>query len=174
MFLRGLKERSGYKFLNKVLANNNQASTRVKNGIHAMGCIVDIDILPDTEVIYGMANDFNLRPNEIKIIGYKSKVDKVSPYSIPMFSDADLGWNGNLKSGYLSEFLERDYDVVLNYYAEEKLPLMLASAQSKARIKVGFTSVKEELNNLILNVDAKNFEAFQAELKKYLTILKEI
>ncbi len=174
MFLRGLKEKSAYKFLKKRLTEGVPPSGLSRRGIRTIGCIVDTDIFPNTEVFYDLSKEFNLRSNVVKIIGYKSKLDKISPYSIPMFCDKDLGWNGAINSGYTLEFLERDFDLLINYYNEEKLPLMLASVQSKARLKVGFSSVDNELNDLILTIEPKNFNAFKSELKKYLTILKEI
>ena len=123
---------------------------------------------------YQFVDDFSLRPNSVKIIGYKNYYDKNSPYATPMFSDKDLGWKGNIENGYALEFLNREYDLLINYYTKEKLLLQLMTVKAKARINVGFGGVDKNLNDLIINTTLEDFKTFKAELKKYLFILNEI
>ncbi len=177
MILKGLQEKlkykSGVKFLKQELKRPAIKLDRSK-GITSVGCIVDLDQFSDVDLFYEFVDDFSLRPNSVKIIGYKNYYDKNSPYATPMFSDKDLGWKGNIENGYALEFLNREYDLLINYYTKEKLLLQLMTVKAKARINVGFGGVDKNLNDLIINTTLEDFKTFKAELKKYLFILNEI
>nr|WP_313790289.1 hypothetical protein [Allomuricauda pacifica] len=143
-------------------------------GITRVGCIVDLDNFVDGERFYELIDDFSLRPNAIKIIGYKRDFDNTSPYAIQIFSDKDLGWKGDIENGYVLEFLGREYDLLINYYEDDNLMLKLLSIRTPARLKVGFSALDPKFNDLILNTPFKDFNLFKSELKKYLKVLNEI
>ena len=175
--IKGIKDKFKYnssiKFLKKELAKSPPKVEREK-GIKAVGCIVDLDSFEDTERFYDFVEDYNLRPNAVKIIGYKSFYDKNSPYSTPVFSDRDLGWNGTIENSYALEFLSREYDLLVNYYTVEHLPIQLMSITTRARLRVGFKEVDRVYNDLILDAPLNDFATFRKELKKYLGVLNEI
>jgi hypothetical protein len=177
MFLKGLKDKfkykSGLKFLKQELSNPPEAVDRTK-GITSVGVIVDMDKFNKTELFYEFIEDLKLRPNAVKVIGYKSYYDKNSPYATPVFSDKDLGWNGAIENSYALEFLSREYDLLVNYYTQENLLLQLMTVKTKARINVGFPEVDSTYNDLIMETSMNDFETFKQELKKYLGVLNEI
>ncbi|MBU2946107.1 DUF6913 domain-containing protein [Zobellia uliginosa] len=167
------KYKSGVKFLKQELAKDPPIIERTK-GITSIGCIVDLDGFDDANQFYGFVEDYNLRPNAVKIIGYKSYYDKNSPYSTPVFSDKDLGWNGAIENSYALEFLSREYDLLVNYYTSDNLLLQLMSVKTRARFRVGFKDVDLIYNDLIMDSPLSDFKIFKAELKKYLGVLNEI
>jgi len=177
MFLKGIKDKfkqkSGRKFIKQTIEKAASESTRGK-GVTKLGCIVDLDKFPNADVFYQFLEEFKLKPNAVKIIGYKSYYDKNSPYATPVFSDKDLGWNGDIANSYALEFLSREYDLLVNYYDEDNLLLNLMSVKTKARIRVGFKEVNPEFNDLILDTPLSDFKTFKSELKKYLGVFKEI
>ncbi|MFS4417144.1 DUF6913 domain-containing protein [Maribacter sp. 2307ULW6-5] len=177
MFFKAVKDkfkrRSGAKSLAGLLERDVPSLDRPP-GIRSLGCIVNLDTFEKADVFYELLEEFSLRPNAVKIIGYKKLHDKNSPYALPVFSDKDLGWNGRIENSYALEFLNREYDVIINYYKEDNLLLNLMSIQSKARIKVGFVQVGKAYNDIMLQTPYDDFKLFKSELKKYLGILKEI
>ena len=108
------------------------------------------------------------------MIGYHKNHDKNSPFAVQFYTDRDLGWNGSIENGYVAEFTGREYDVLISYYAQDRLLLHLLTAKTKARIKVGFGAVDAKFNDLIMNMPISDFTSFKQELKKYLKILNEI
>ncbi|MEA1786343.1 hypothetical protein U1E44_09595 [Arenibacter sp. GZD96] len=177
MFFKGLKDKfkrkAGYKVLVKQL-NHPLVSQKQKSGVQSIGCIVDLDAFSDANHFYELVEEFALRPNAIKIMGYKRYYDKNSPYATPVFSDKDLGWGGQIENSYALEFLSREYDLLINYYNTDNLLLQLLSVKTSARIKIGFPDVDKNLNDLILATPLSDFKLFKKELKKYLVVLKEI
>ncbi len=167
------KYRSGEKFLKEALRKPVVPANR-SQGITSVGCIVDMDQFENADVFYQFQEEYSLRPNAVKIIGYKSYYDKNSPYATPVFSDKDLGWNGEIENSYALEFLSREYDLLVNYYKEDNLLMKLMSVKTKARFRVGFTEVDSYFNDLILDVALTDFNVFKKELKKYLGVLNEI
>jgi hypothetical protein len=167
------KYKSGLKFLKGVLSKPFPEVER-KKGINSIACLVDLDNFENANLFYEFVEEFSLRPNAVKIIGYKSYYDKNSPYATPVFSDKDLGWNGEIENSYVLEFLSREYDMLVNYYTDENLLLQLMSVKTRARIRVGFVEVDEQYNDLILASPMKDFKTFKQELKKYLRVLNEI
>ena len=177
MFFKGIKDKfkhkSAVKFLKEELLKP-AATVERSSGITSIGCIVDLDNFEKPELFFEFVDEYKLRPNAVKIIGYKNYYDKNSPYSTPVFSDKDLGWKGAIENSYALEFLSRDYDLLVNYYNEDNLLLQLMTVKTKARVKVGFKEVDQKLNDLILEVPIKDFKTFKLELKKYLKVLNEI
>lgn len=177
MFLKKLKEKLKIKaartFLKQGLNRPSPIVEREK-GIHSVGCIVDLDKFDHADLFYEFVDEFSLHPNAVKIIGYKEFYDKNSPYSTPVFSDKDLGWKANIENSYALEFLNREYDLVVNYYTDDKLLLQLMTLKTRARLKVGFGEVDKNLNDLIMNTPMEDFRTFKQELGKYLRILNEI
>ncbi|MBU2996029.1 hypothetical protein KO500_06270 [Cellulophaga baltica] len=177
MFLKPLQQKlkfkSGEKAIKQLLENPLKGS-RTSKGIGSIGCIVDLDKFSDTNLFYEFVSEFSLRPNSVKIIGYKKLYDKNSPYATPVFSDNDLGWKGAIENGYALEFFSRDYDLLINYYDDEQLLLKLMTLKTKARLRVGFGEIDNKLNDLIINTPIADFSVFKKELKKYLKILREI
>tara|TARA_R110002012_G_scaffold322096_1_gene555384 strand:- start:73007 stop:73543 length:537 start_codon:yes stop_codon:yes gene_type:complete len=177
MFLKAIKQRlkhkSGHKFIQQLLQQPLKDVVQ-GNKIRSIGCIVDLEKFDDTTLFYKFIDEFNLRPNSVKIIAYKNFYDKNSPYSTPVFSDKDLGWKGKIENSYALEFMNREYDLLINYYTDDHLLLQIMTLKTKARIRVGFSEVDKNLNDLILNTPIANFDLFKKELKKYLKIFKEI
>lgn len=167
------KYKSGLKFLKERLNKPFDSVKRTK-GIKTIACIVDLDQFENANLFYEFVEEFNLRPNAIKIMGYKEYYDKNSPYATPVFSSKDLGWKGEIENSYVLEFLSREYDMLVNYFTEENLLLQILSVKTKARIRVGFNEVDAKYNDLILDTPIKDFITFKQELKKYLKVLNEI
>ena len=155
------------------LENPPRPSSR-KQGVHMLGVIVDLDMFPRAESFEEFINVFGLRHNAVKVIGYKKDYDTNSPYSTPVFSDKDMGWNGEIDNGYVQEFLSREYDVLINYYSEKNLMMQLMTVKTRARIKVGFATVDKTFNDIIMDCPMKDFDLFKNEIRKYLNVLKEL
>lgn len=166
------KVKSGQKYLEDELKKPRQASD--KKGISSVACIVDMDAFAGVEVFQSLRKKLQLNPNALHIMGYKRGHDKNGMFSVPFCIDKDLGWNGSIENGDFAEFSGRQYDVLINYFEEDRLVLKLMSAKTNARIKVGLKGADKAINDLIFDCQLNDFETFLKELKKYLRILNEI
>ncbi|NER13302.1 hypothetical protein GWK08_07625 [Leptobacterium flavescens] len=174
MFLNRLKEISADKALKKVLSSGYLSDAVSTGKINSFACILNIDEFNHAEVFFELAKELDLRQDQFKIIGFTEGSTDNHSYSFPVFSPKDLKWKGKVENGDVQEFLDKKYDVLLNYYNDAPLILMLVSAYTKADFKVGLLSKNEALNNMIMDIRPKEFSKFKTEFVKYLSILKKI
>ena len=172
MFLKGFKEKSNQKFINKLV------DTRVPNltskKIESVGIILNTTEFDDFELFRDFFQELKLNPNKIKIIAFVEDHNLIESSIELLFSEKQIGWQGKIKDNSLQAFLNTNFDMLISYYKNDNLELNLVSALSKANFKVGLSNQDERLYDLILDVKTTNFELFKKELIKYLTILKRL
>ena len=171
-FQEKFKVKSGLKYLEDELKKPRLFEGNKK--VSLIACVVDMDKFPRAEIFQELRQLLNLKPNSIQVIGYKRGQDKYGMFSIPFCTDKELGWNGSIENGDFSEFSGRNYDVLVNYYTDDRLLLKIMSTKVNARIRVGFKGVDNAMNDLIFDCKLDDFNTFAVELKKYLKILNEI
>ncbi|XLS30896.1 DUF6913 domain-containing protein [Flavobacteriaceae bacterium M23B6Z8] len=175
MFLDKLKQKAAVKILKKALkAAENDRQQKGFDKIKSVGFIVNFDEFNHTEVFQELAKEIGLKENEYKIIGFSERGLTGTGFNIPVFSDKDLGWNGQIKNPDIEEFLSRDYDMLINYYKYAPIILKLVSAKTKSVMKIGLLDENQELNHITFGVSPDSFSKFKEELIKYLRILKRI
>lgn len=172
MILKGFKEKSNKKHLNKLLSKRQVNATG--NKIESLGIILNLDKGDDLEKLRDIASSLNIRPNKLKIIAFSlSKNDDLNNWN-NCYNPKDFGWKGIIKNVELQSFLDIEFDALISYYEEDFLELKLLTAMSKAKFKVGLLQADERLNDLIIKTSLKEINVFKKELFKYLTILNKI
>ena len=95
-------------------------------------------------------------------------------YSHPTFGLKDLNFKCEFTQQAINEFISDEFDLLINYYDEEKPFLLLLTNNSKAKFKVGFSAVDKRLNHLLINIALEDYKGFTHELFRYLKILNKI
>ena len=172
MFLNYIKN----YFLLKVLKNNlhNVKSSKEITSIQTVGLLIDESYFFEKEDLVNELIANGISENKIKIIVYRDKIKKNEVYSQPTFSLKHLNWNSQITNPEINEFINEKFDVLVSYYDMEKAFLLKLTQSSKARFKVGFSSVDKRLNHLMINTNAENHTVFVHELFRYLKILNKI
>jgi len=172
MFLKGFKEKSNKKYINKMLSGRHIDVRDSK--IESLGIILNIDEANDLEVFRTLALRLNVRPNKLKVIAYTENIKDALYVWDTCFHPKDIGWNGKIKNIELQIFLDTEFDALISYYTKDVLELKLLTATSKAQFKIGILQTDTRLNDLIIKTSLKEFNLFKKELLKYLTILNKI
>ncbi|MFV0564532.1 MAG: DUF6913 domain-containing protein [Flavobacteriaceae bacterium] len=172
MILKGFKEKSNKKYLNKLLS---QRQVNVAKGrVERLGVIVNIDEFTDLEQFKTLTKLLNLKENKVELIAFTNKKNKEDVNSrIKCYNAKDFGRRGVLKEKALTDFVNTPFDVLISYYAQNILELKLLTAQSKAKFKIGTLQADERINDLIIKTKTNEFNLFKNEVFKYLTILKK-
>ena len=172
MILKGFKEKSKKKYLNKLLLERQVNVT--DNEVKSLGVVLNIDEVDDFDLFRELAETMKIHPNKLKVIAFsESKKDDLNAWD-SCYNFKDFSWKGSVKNIELQSFLDKDFDVLISYYEKEILELKLITALSKAKFKVGILQTDERLNDLIIKTNLKQFELFKTEVFKYLTILNKI
>lgn len=88
-------------------------------------------------------------------------------------TDKEISWQGKIRNYHADRLSEQEYDVLINYFNEPKLPLLLLSSSIKAKLRIGFQGIDEKFNDIIVNCKLEEETIFTAEVKKVLsTIIK--
>ena len=170
MFLNYIKE----FFVKKSLKNNldivkNEVFTR---NVQTIGLLIDESEFRDSKelvkelVLQGIASE------NIKIVAYRDKFDKKKEYSRLTFGKNHINWRAEPTEEFLNEFTETEFDLLISYYEIEKPILMMTTSKSKAKFKVGFSSVDKRLNRWMIDTEMGNYKLFVSELFKYLKSIK--
>ena len=172
MILKGFKEKSNKKHLNKLLSERQVNVTDKK--IESLGVILNIDEIDDFKLFTVFADFLKIRDNKLKIIAFsENNKDTLTTWDV-CFNPKDFGWKGIIKNIELQTFLDTKYDALVSYYTNDVLELKMMTAKSKAQFKIGIMQSDERLNDLIIKTKLKEFDVFKEETIKYLTILNKI
>ncbi|WP_232517354.1 DUF6913 domain-containing protein [Aquimarina aggregata] len=173
MILKGLKRNAIKKNIEAHLKKRNSSSDSIST-LKTLAVLVDASYDINIISLIKLANELGVSPDKLKIVGYKEEKDLDNDKDAAYYNDKSFGVSGGVKSNSLQEFVNKDYDVLISFYSENKLELNYVAAVSKAKFKVGFGTVDNRINDLIIGATVDNPNLFIKELKKYLKILQII
>ena len=170
MFLNYIQE----FFVKKSLKNNlhNVKNEVFKKNVRTIGLLIDEDKFGNSKELISELISYGIAETDIKIVAYKHKYNKDITYSFPTFGKKHIDWKGDIKEPFLNEFIEAEFDLLISYYNFENSVLMMITSESKAKFKVGFSSIDKRLNRWMINTDLENYKVFIFELFKYLKKIK--
>lgn len=172
MFIKYIKELSLKKILKSTLKNVKPSA--VDGCVNSVGVLIDETYFVQKNDLINELINYGFKRDDIKILIYKDKIKKNEVFPFPVFTRKDLNWKGDFSATHVIDFLKAEFDLLINYYDLEKTPLLLATHNSRALFKVGFSSVDKRLNHLLINTNVENFKVFVHELFRYLKILNKI
>ncbi len=173
MILKGLKRNAIKKSIETHLKKRNTSSTGISS-LKTLAVLVDASNSINIGAIVKLANELQVNPENLKVVGYKEDKDIEDDKDAAYYNDKSFAVNGSVKNRALQDFMNKEYDVLINFYEENKLELNYVAAVSKAKLKIGFAEVDNRINDLIIGSTTNDTNLFISELKKYLKILQVI
>lgn len=172
MFYRIIKEFFLKKVVNKGLLGYKLEDSEDK--IKAIGILIDESDFSNRELILKELNSYNLNVESIEVLVFKDKIKAKEIIQEPFYTLKDLTLTGKIEKTEVLDFIEKSFDLLINFYEEPKASLNMIAKKSKAKFKVGFSTVDKRINHLIIHSEIENAKVFIAELIKYLRILNKI
>ena len=171
MFLNYIKD----FFVKKILKNRlqNVKTIALSNALQRVGLLIDESHFSEKEALIKDLVANGISENNLKIIVYNDKFSKNELSDYPAFGPKLLNWNATITDPKLKAFIDEKFDLLINYYDIEKAILVLITRNSKAKIKVGFSTIDKRLNYLIIETKVENHKIFTNELFKYLKSIKQ-
>ncbi|WP_349293457.1 DUF6913 domain-containing protein [Flavobacterium aestivum] len=145
-----------------------------KNPIKTVGLLVDESYFLNTNPLIKEIVSNGIAETDIKVIVYRDVLKKNESYSYTVFGLKDFNFKGVTELQSINEFISDEFDLLINYYDVEKPVLLLLTSKSKAKFKVGFSSIDKRLNHLTISCNTGNHKVFTHELFRYLKILNKI
>jgi len=153
---------------------DNVDGTALTGTVKKVGLIIDESRFLDKEDLVKQIVDNGISESNIKILVYRDKIKKHELYSQYTFDSRKLDWKGEIGDSDIKSFIESNFDLLISYYDAEKPILLLITHKSKALFKVGFSSIDQRLNHLMIKTKVENYKVFTQELFRYLKILNKI
>ncbi len=173
MILKGLKRNAIKKSIEAHLQKRNASPSGISN-LNTLAVLIDASQSVNILSLVKLANELGVKSDKLKVMGYKEEKDIEDDKDAAYYNDKSFAVNGSIKSKSLQDFINKDYDVLISFYPEDKLELNYVAAASKSKLKVGFAEVDNRINDLIIGSAVNNTNLFIKELKKYLKILQII
>ena len=108
MILKGFKQKSNQKFINKLVSF--RLAEVSSNKLESVGIVLNLSEFDDFEPFRIFFGELKLNPNKIKIVGFTDD-PKLTESSIELlYSDKQIGWRGRIKNNELQSFLNTPFD----------------------------------------------------------------
>jgi len=172
MFYKILKNFFLKKNVTKRLQNQQPLLEQQK--IETIGLLVDETYFSSTASLVDAILSQGFKKEQITILVYKDKIKSKEVINEPFLSLKNIFLSGEINKSEVIEFLEKPFDLLINYYDVNKYEILLLSIKSKANFKVGFDTVDKRVNHFIIKELVENYKEFTSELFKYLKILNRI
>jgi hypothetical protein len=167
-----LKQRSLQKQTEKNIQQRD--TSQVNEPLIRLGFLVDESEFQEFEELYEFSALLGIQRKDVKVFSFLTFKKKLPSLRQNQVHDKDFTWGGEIKNQNAREFLEIPFDVLIGYYKGSHDYLDLMVSVSKAKFKVGVADADPRLYDLIIEIQPEKIDAFKAELKKYLKILKKI
>jgi len=172
MFLKGFKEKSNQKYINKLLTEKIGGVN--SNKIKTVGVILNLNEFTDYDAFKSFFKTLNVAETAIEIVGFIDKDKELQKFVGTCFSVKDFGWRDTFKNIELKNFLNKEFEALICFYKQDVVQLNLMAAASQANFKIGLSGLDDRLYDLIIDVKPEEISVFNNELKKYLTILNKL
>ncbi|PCH76927.1 MAG: hypothetical protein COB98_04875 [Flavobacteriaceae bacterium] len=175
MIFTGLKRKTLQSFLEKKRRENKgrhlgEANKKIKT----VGLLLT-DNIEGASVLKDLTKRFGFHKNQVTLLVYKPTLDvKKEANKEAMFGNADFGWYGAIKSPLVQQFIQTDFDLLINYSPSANLYIDTLVLLSKASFKVSHAGINDDFYDLVVATGLKDVATLNQEAKKYLQILNKL
>ncbi|WP_148639379.1 DUF6913 domain-containing protein [Aquimarina longa] len=174
MILKGLKRNALRKSFETYLDKRDHISQGISR-LQTLAVLIDASQSVNIVSILKLANELGVKSDNLTVMGYKEdQKEIIDDKDAAYYNEKNFGISGAIKSKSLQDFVNKDYDVLINFYEKDIIELNYVAAASKAKFKVGCTAVDNRINDLIIGATTNDTNLFISELRKYLKILQII
>ncbi|MBD3748159.1 MAG: hypothetical protein IE931_01575 [Sphingobacteriales bacterium] len=171
-----LRLKSGFQKMKRELKKLNRKKhsvsfTQAKN----IGILLTIRNQKEFEEAEHLAKGFQHEDKQVKVMIYiADKTLKVNPNThIEVLYEEDMSWNFIPQKEKIVQFVNHEFDLLLNLCTEVCFPLTYISALSKSLFKVGAYFPKQTaIFDFMLATEEQSITGFSTELRYYLDKIK--
>lgn len=176
MKLSTLKINNVSKKIEKVLENKqNSKSLLCRDNINSIGIIVNEGSNFNFEMLKELQRQVELKSENFNVLTCKKESNEnYNEFRGVSFYEKQFNWSGVLKSKQVNEFLDKSFDMLIDYTNVDTVYKKYLIAKSKAKFKVGLANVDDRLYDFMIVVKNENIEIFNKELVKYLKIFRKL
>jgi len=147
--------------------------------IKTVGIVFDATNTEDYEIVKRYVVYLREHLKKVKVIGYFSTKEiptlTYSKLEYDFFSTKELNWMGTPNSVVIRNFINEEFDLLIDLNIHDHFPLKYIAALSKARFKVGkFDQNDIEIHDMMIDSDGtKTVKYFLRQIDTYITMLNK-
>ncbi len=159
-----------------LLLKDNKYSNTLSAGklINSVGIIVNEESSFNFEELKKLQKNIPIGSNNFHILTYKNNKESYNEFRGAFFYEKYISLTGSIKSKEIVEFLDNDFDMLIDFTGAKTIFSQFLTARSKSKFKVGYAIGSSDLYDLLIAVPFDDIKKFNVELLKYLKILKKI
>lgn len=131
------------------------------------GVLYNVERFDEEQIRISIENNFDIVASELNFLGFCNSAEHKYENDGNVFSLKDFTLFGQHDSEVISAFINQNYKVMFNFFDKDQTCLELISQQTKAELKVGFSNCNQQINDLLLILDANDIDFFR-ESSKYI------
>lgn len=170
-----IKVKAHHYFLNKQL-NELRVSRKACNFAQAksIAILFNATDIANHPAILNYRKELETDKKKVKILGYIDTSRKDNFLSFDYFSNSHLNWHKKPVGHVIDDFIQTPFDILINAYHNEALPLRYISLLSKAKFRIGiYNQTKIDINDVMINFEEQmDLETVLKEMDSFLRNLK--
>jgi hypothetical protein len=174
MNFSGIKHKVLSKKIERSIKSNNKNSLQVDRVIKSVGIIVKENSKFNFESLKKLQKEIPIGSKNFSVLTYKSKNETYNEFRGTFFYEKLVSLSGKIKSKEVKEFLNKEFDMLIDYTGAQTIFAEYLIVSSKAKFKVGYLIENKKLYNFMIDVPFDNTTKFNNELIKYLKILNKL
>jgi len=175
---KSLRTRIGqYYFRKEQIQTERNCRVTTLNEAKKIGILYTLDDIPDYDLVSQFVSELQHDHKEVKALGFvknKSLLQRFLPkLSFDFFSRRDLTWFYKPIHKHVRDFIEKEFDLLIDLSLRESFPLQYISGCSNALCRVGkFSETNTEYYDFMIDLKpAMTTGEFLEQIRHYLSII---
>lgn len=174
MGLFNLKITTAHKFIKKQRKAHGSNRDFDLKSIRRVGLLSELSLIQTYDFTKRLCEGLGIRKEDLKVFLYDTEGSGSAPEFYGMCDEKSFGYRAKIKSEALNKFVQREFDLLINYCDPQLLYPRVIMLKSKAHLLAGFEDEANFFNDISVKTPGNDIDTFNAELVKYLQILKLI
>jgi hypothetical protein len=144
-----------------------------------IGILYNLDEVPDYDVVAEFVTQLQHDRKEVKALGYVKNKNLISRFlpklSYDFFSGRDINWFYKPVKEKVMDFIEKDFDLLIDLDMKDSLPLKYISGLSMSMCRIGrYSEESASCYDFMLDVNSSTpVKEFIKQITHYLTIIND-
>ena len=177
-FIEKIKQKVGDFFFKRDLKSNPRK--REVHNLHtaqSIGILYDATKTEDMLKVSEFVNSLFQTKKDVKALGFVN-LKELTHHHMPMlqfdfFFLKDLNWYYKPQNYIIKNFVEKDYDILINLCDSSCIPIKYLAGISQAKFKVGKYDKDIDLFDMMIDVKENTLSALIKEIQYYLTVINQ-
>ena len=177
-FVEDIKQKVGDFFFKKELKSNpRQREVHNLHTAQSIGILYDATEKEDMLKVSEFVNTLFQTKKDVKALGFVN-LKELTHHHMPMlqfdfFFLKDLNWYYKPQNYIIKNFVEKDYDILINLCDSACIPIRYLAGKSQAKFKVGKYEEDIDLYDMMIDVKENTLSALIKEIHHYLTVINQ-